>query len=115
MAGAEPKARVPKPEIFRRLNNFLFRLSRAWLNAWINPTVLNCDESLGIKHGDPVAYVLPHRSLADLLVVDHALREANLPAVVEPVARVNEDRSFFFLGHPFHMYFSVRIRSNLLI
>ena len=111
MAGAEPKARVPKPEIFRRLNNFRFRLSRAWLNAWINPTVLNCDESLGIKHGDPVAYVLPHRSLADLLVVDHALREANLPAVVEPVAHANEDRSFFFLGHP-HGWFGRRIQAR---
>tara|TARA_E500000331_G_scaffold109268_2_gene106248 strand:+ start:21676 stop:24186 length:2511 start_codon:yes stop_codon:yes gene_type:complete len=89
-----------KPELLRRLTNIRFQLSRASLNAWINPTVLNCDESLGISQDDAVAYVLPHRSLADLLVVDHAVRQANLRPLVEPLSHTTEDRSFFFLGHP---------------
>lgn len=110
-ADTQPIDEGSRPGLLRRLTNIRFRFSQACLNAWINPTVLNCDETLGISEGDPVAYVLPYRSLADLLVVDHAVREANLPGLMEPVPHTLEDRSFFFLGHP-EGWFGRRVKAR---
>ncbi|MDA0977611.1 MAG: glycerol-3-phosphate 1-O-acyltransferase PlsB, partial [Proteobacteria bacterium] len=94
-----------------KLRAFEFRLSRRLLFAWIKPTFLGCNrEALGIDDDDIVCYVLPFRSIADLMVADMACERFGLPGPTEPMqfpqtvgvedTGIQETRSFFFLGHP---------------
>ncbi len=96
---------LTEPGLLSRLNlkqkQLRFRLSRACLHAWIKPTILGGNhEALDLEPEDLVCYVLPFRSLADLLVVDKACERGELPSPTDPIAHVNEHRSIFFLGHP---------------
>lgn len=84
-----------------RLKSFQFQTSRRLLSAWINPTILGCDcEGLGLSPDDIVCYVLPFRSIADLLVTDKACDTASLPKPVDAITALGETRAIFFLGHP---------------
>lgn len=88
-------------ELLRKLRALQFRLTRRLLFAWIKPTLLGCDrETLGLSDDDLICYVLPFRSVADLLVVDMACERQGLPKPTKPMANTEEDRSFFFLGRP---------------
>jgi len=83
------------------LKNLQFRLTRRLLFAWIKPTILGGDrESLHLSDSDLICYVLPHRSIADLLVTDMACERGGLSSPVSPIPVIFEDRAVFFLGHP---------------
>ncbi len=83
-----------------RLRSLRFHAARRTLFTWIRPTVLDANRTtLGIHDGDHVAYVLPLRSSADLLVIDHACESASLPRPYLPMEDL-EDRAFFFLARP---------------
>jgi glycerol-3-phosphate O-acyltransferase len=92
-----------------RFRTLQFNAARKLLFSWIKPTVLGCDtQSLGISDDDSVCYVLPFRSLADLLVIDKTCEAAGLPSPCAPLAQhVGDDplaplenHAYFFLGHP---------------
>ena len=88
-------------ESLRKIKAWQFRLARWLLHLWIRPSILGCSaEELGIAKTDLVCYVLPFRSLADLLVVDRACEAARLPRPTAPMATLGEKRAFFFAGHP---------------
>lgn len=81
-----------------RLRSWQFHNVRKLLFWWIKPTILGCNHSeLNIEDGDDVCYVLPLRSIADLLVVDQACESAGLPRPYGPLKSGRETRSFFFL------------------
>ncbi len=87
--------------ILERLRNIQFRLTRRLLSAWIRPTILGCDrDTLGISASDPVCYVLPFRSIADLMVIDKACEDAGCPKPTDAIPSLDEKRAIFFLGHP---------------
>ena len=93
----------PQRSIYRRFRALQFNSSRRLLFSWIRPNVLGCDaQGLSLEPEDYVCYVLPFRSLADLLVVDHACEASGLPRPVLPMADGLEQRSFFFLGLLLH-------------
>lgn len=84
-----------------RIKAGLFSLSRWLLHLWIRPTILgNSHDGLELTETDLICYVLPFRSLADLLVVDKACEAAGLPRPTKPMPEVSEARAFFFVGHP---------------
>ncbi|MCB1644260.1 MAG: glycerol-3-phosphate 1-O-acyltransferase PlsB [Pseudomonadales bacterium] len=98
-------AASPEPQhagsLMTRLRRRQFNLNRRVLFSWIRPTVLGCDaENTGIADDDIVCYVLPFRSVADLMVIDKACQAAGLPRPVEPMQWIDEQRAIFFLGHP---------------
>lgn len=87
---------------FKQIKNLHFHLVRKLLLGWIRPQIIGDDaEKLGLESSKPVCYVLPNRSLADLLVVDDTCEKAGLPRPHQ--AMINgfeqEGRSFFFLAH----------------
>ncbi len=87
--------------IISSLKRFQFQLSSKLLFIWIRPTILGCTaRELDIEAGDIVFYVLPNRSIADLLVVNKACLRNGLPAAIAASPALQEARSFFFLGHP---------------
>lgn len=87
--------------ILHKLKSLQFHATRKLLFIWIRPTILGCNrQALGLFASDPVCYVLPSRSLADLLVVDKACEDNNLPRPYHGIAAAGEARAFFFLGHP---------------
>ena len=87
--------------IISGLKRFQFQLSSKLLFIWIRPTILGCNvRELDIEAGDIVFYVLPNRSIADLLVVNKACLRNGLPAAIAASPALQEARSFFFLGHP---------------
>ena len=87
-------------EIFRKFRTQQFRFSRWLLYTWIKPTVLGSDaESLGLEPNDLICFALPHRSSADLMVVDMSCRQSNLPQPTSSIPNTDQDRAFFFLGH----------------
>ena len=87
--------------IISGLKRFQFQLSSKLLFIWIKPTILGCTaRELDIEAGDIVFYVLPNRSIADLLVVNKACLRNGLPAAIAASPALQEARSFFFLGHP---------------
>lgn len=89
------------PSLLYRLRSFQFHSVRRLLLAWIRPTILGCDaKTLCLNEGDAVCYVLPFRSIADLMVVDQACQDAGLPRPYLPMADELEQRAFFFLGRP---------------
>lgn len=72
------------------------------MSAWVRPTVIGDDpQQTGLNPSQPVCYVLPNLSLADLLVTDHACRNAEMPSPVDPISAqyISEDRAFFYLAH----------------
>lgn len=92
--------------ILQRLRSLEFHTVRRILFWWIRPTILGCDrDGLGLDDSDAVCYVLPFRSLADLLVVDKACEDAGLPRPYLPMRDDIEQRSFFFLGRPEGRFF----------
>lgn len=89
------------PTLFGRLRSHQFHGVRRLLFSWIRPTVLGCSrETLGISDDDLVCYVLPFRSIADLMVIDRACDDAGLPRPYLPMRDNIEARSFFFLARP---------------
>ena len=87
--------------ILRDLKTARFSFARKLLHGWIRPTILGCNqEVLGLLDTDSICYVMPFRSTADLMVVDHACESNKLPLPTEAIATLGEARAFFFLGHP---------------
>ena len=84
-----------------RLKNAQFALARRFLFLWIKPTFLGGNhDSLDLGENDLICYVLPFRSIADLLVTDMACESGGLPSVVSVIPGIDERRAVFFLGHP---------------
>ncbi len=83
-----------------KLNDVFFNTSQRLLNVWLRPTFLNNNlEALGLEAGDSVCFALHFRSAVDLQMVDQACQEGGLPSPRGPISRVDENRSFFFIGH----------------
>jgi glycerol-3-phosphate O-acyltransferase len=98
MASDEPNG--SKKGVLTRLRELQFRLTQRLLSSWIRPTISGCDPSfLGVGDDDLICYVMPYQSTADLLVVDKATSDNNLPSPTSALGSL-ETRSFFFLGHP---------------
>jgi glycerol-3-phosphate O-acyltransferase len=92
---------LKKTSIVNRVRSFQFHITKNLLFSWIQPTVLGCDkEFLNIESDDRVCYVMSFRSIADLMVVDQACVDNDLPRPIEPIQDCDESRAFFFLGHP---------------
>ena len=83
------------------LSRYVFHSLRKLLSLVVRPTVQNNDaKTLGIDPDKPVCYVLRHRSLSDVLLLENECRKAGLPrpyAFIEPGA-TEGDRSHFFLA-----------------
>jgi glycerol-3-phosphate O-acyltransferase len=92
----------PKLSAFRlKLKTTQFELSRRVLFLWIKPIFLGgSHESLDLADSDLICYVLPFRSIADLLVTDMACEASGLPSAVSIIPEINEGRAVFFLGRP---------------
>ena len=90
----------PKLSALRlKLKTTQFELSRRVLFLWIKPIFLGgSHESLGLGDSDLICYVLPFRSIADLLVTDMACEASGLPSAVSIIPEINEGRAVFFLG-----------------
>lgn len=85
-----------------RIKSLQFGIAQKLMSAWVRPTVIGDDpRQTGLDTSQPVCYVLPNLSLADLLVTDHACRNAQMPAPVKPIAGeiISEDKAFFYLAH----------------
>jgi len=93
---------LPKLRALRlKLKNAQFSLSRRILFLWIKPTFLGGNhESLDLVDSDLICYVLPFRSIADLLVTDMACEAGGLPSAVSTIPEIDERRAVFFLGRP---------------
>lgn len=93
---------LPKLKALRlKLKNIQFALSRRILFLWIKPTFLGGNhESLDLDDSDLICYVLPFRSIADLLVTDMACEAGGLPSAVSIIPEINESRAVFFLSRP---------------
>ena len=92
---------APSASLTTRLKARQFHVLQKLLFSWIKPTILGCDEtSLGINTLDDVCYVLPYRSIADLLVIDKACEAAGLPRPSDPLGQAQQRGAFFFLGQP---------------
>lgn len=100
------------------LRAFRYRLLTVLLGRWLRPTVLDA-EPLARESGALRCYVLPQRSLLDLLALEIATRRAELRAPREPLDAADPalPRSFFFLGHTEGVLIkrrSMRVRSPLM-
>lgn len=98
---------VIMPSGFRyKINSIRFHLARKLLLSWIKPNVLDCDrQTLKIDDSSLVCYVLPYRSLTDLLVIDKACEKSGMPRPYLPIVdslgqEKLEDRAIFFLSRP---------------
>lgn len=82
------------------LSRYVFHSLRKLLSILVRTTVQNSTtKALGIDPDKPVCYVLRHRSLSDVLMLENECRKAGLPrpyAFIEPDA-TEGDRSHFFL------------------
>ena len=88
-------------ELLQRTKSASFHLFRSLLSSWIRPTVLGCGSGeLGLEPTDLVCYVLPSRSIADLMVIDEACELNDLTRPSRGIETLDEDRAIFFLGHP---------------
>ncbi|HIE85505.1 MAG TPA: glycerol-3-phosphate 1-O-acyltransferase PlsB [Gammaproteobacteria bacterium] len=92
----------PKLSALRlKLKTTQFELSRRVLFLWIKPIFLGgSHESLDLGDSDLICYVLPFRSIADLLVTDMACEASGLPSAVSIIPEINEGRAVFFLARP---------------
>ncbi|MDH5737145.1 MAG: 1-acyl-sn-glycerol-3-phosphate acyltransferase, partial [Gammaproteobacteria bacterium] len=90
----------------RRLGSMRYHLARRILFLWIKPNILDCQpEALSLAQEDAVCYVLPYRSLTDLMVIDEACQRAGiqrpyLPILHPVTGNVLEERAVFFLARP---------------
>jgi glycerol-3-phosphate O-acyltransferase len=94
----------PTASVWQRLrsnlNNLFFSASQRLLNAWLRPTFLNNNlETLGLEADASICFALHFRSAVDLQMVDQACRVGGLPSPRGPITGVDENRSFFFIGH----------------
>ena len=72
----------------------IYRLSRSVLARLVKPNLVGTT-----NFEDPdVLYVLPQRSLADLLLLDLACEKTSSPPPLLPLSMPNEARRFFFLN-----------------
>lgn len=96
-----PSQDIPHLSIAARLKSIQFRIAQSIMSAWIRPTIIGDPGKIGIDPSQPLCYVLPNLSLADLLVMAHACRQVQLTSPVEPLAAPHnsEERAFFFLAH----------------
>lgn len=83
---------------FGRLRfGFLRRLLYLWARS---STIGNSAANHNLDRQLPIVYVLPYRSLSDLLVLDRECAKAGLPRPVRPPAEpLTEDESFVYLTH----------------
>lgn len=79
-----------------RLKRFNYRVARRLVRLLVRPTVSGTPPD---ANGE-VVYVLPHRSLADVLLLDLVAESSALPSPTEPSAALDERRRFFFLNRP---------------
>ena len=87
---------------FTKVKELHYHVLRKLLLAWVGPQIIGDDvERLGLELSKPVCYVLPNRSLTDLLVVDDSCEKADLPRPHDAMTNgfEQEGRSFFFLAH----------------
>lgn len=97
---ASPKSAVHARSLWQRIRSAQFHGVRRILFSWIRPTILGANaESLNVGDEDNVAYVMPAKSIADLMVVDRACIDAALPRPYLPMDDL-EARAFFFLARP---------------
>ena len=72
----------------------IYRMSRTLLTRFAKPNLVG-----NTNFEDPdVLYVLPQRSLADLLLLDLACEKTSSPRPLLPLSKPNEARRFFFLN-----------------
>ena len=72
------------------------RLVRLLAKPTVNSTAL---ERRDMPPGE-IVYVLPNRSLADVVLLDVVAEEHGMPSPLSPVPEFDEDRRFFFLNRP---------------
>ena len=91
-----------------KLSRFLFDLLRLLL-FWVKASVRNNNvKSSGLDVNKPIIYVLPSRSLSDLLVLDRESQKAGLPRPYDaPVdgQGMSEKHAYFFLARPEGFFF----------
>ena len=93
---------MKRSAILDRLRSLQFHFTKKLLFSWIKPTILGCDKDfLNIQPNDRVCYVMPFRSIADLMVVDQACTDHGLPRPYDSIQDDIEARAFFFLGRPY--------------
>ena len=81
------------------VRDFLYRLRKRLLFMWVRPTFLGAD-ARARQLRNPVCYVLPNRSVTDLMVVDEGCLRNELPRAYLNMPGLEEERSFFFLSRP---------------
>ncbi len=79
-----------------RIKRFDYRLGRGVVRLLARPTVTGVPPSAD----DEIVYVLPNRSLADLLLLDVVATAQGLPAPRQRLELLDEGRRFFFLNRP---------------
>jgi len=82
---------------------FNYAVARGFVRLLARPTLNNVDRILpgdDAPGAGEIVYVLPHRSLADVVLLDIVAEEEQLPSPLEPVAGFDEARRFFFLNRP---------------
>lgn len=83
--------------LFGRLR---FGLARRLLYLWARSRRIGEGDDIGIDPQRPVIYVLPYRSLSDLIVADRECVRAGLPRPVRvPLPPLDERESYVFLSH----------------
>ncbi|MYE22940.1 MAG: glycerol-3-phosphate 1-O-acyltransferase PlsB [Gammaproteobacteria bacterium] len=78
------------------IKRFNYRLGRGIVRALARPTVTGAPPPAS----DEIVYVLPNRSLADLLLLDVVATAQALPAPRQRLEVLDEGRRFFFLNRP---------------
>ncbi|MCL6417392.1 glycerol-3-phosphate 1-O-acyltransferase PlsB [Aestuariirhabdus sp. Z084] len=80
-------------------SRFSFNLLRRIQNLWVRPTIGGLENLDKLDRDRPVCYVLSHRSLSDLLVLEKQCLKANLPRPYQPMLpEVDESRAYFYLS-----------------
>lgn len=83
------------------LNKFAFHSLRKLLFGWVKTTVQNNSaEKLNLKADKSVCYVMRHRSLSDLMVLERECIKAGLPRPFSPINadKPDGDKAHFFLS-----------------
>ena len=83
------------------LHRFIFHSLRKLLFGWVKTTVQNSSaDKLNLQSDKPVCYVMRHRSLSDLMVLERECIKAELPRPFSPMNANNPDgsKAHFFLS-----------------
>ncbi|HIC35173.1 MAG TPA: hypothetical protein EYO78_10220, partial [Gammaproteobacteria bacterium] len=92
--GLEPQRKMPRHQTSPKPAGMIYRMSRTLLARLAKPNLVG-----NTNFEDPdVLYVLPQRSLADLLLLDLACEKTSSPRPLLPLSKPNEARRFFFLN-----------------